>query len=111
MRRFGRTAAVVLAAVACMACMSGPAWAQYVTPPGQTPHAGSTDTNAGSAHLVNNNTQVLGSQFSRGTASGSGVEDFLASTGADIAGTALLGAGLLALGVVLVRRSRRTTTA
>jgi hypothetical protein len=47
--------------------------------------------------------QVLGNQVSRGGA--------LAVTGGDVLALSAIGAGSLALGVVLVRRSRRTRTA
>src|SRR4051812_7462663 len=113
MGRMARVAAV-LVALACMACTSGTAWAQYVTPAGQTPNAGSTDTNSGPATPVNNNTQVLGTQFTRGGTHGTdgsnggsgGIADFLASTGVEIIGAALIGALCLGFGFFLWRRSR-----
>ncbi len=48
--------------------------------------------------------QVLGQTFTRGPNG-----DILASTGAEIAELVLVGGGSVAVGVVLVRRSRRRT--
>ncbi|MCU1450769.1 MAG: hypothetical protein JWP02_2939, partial [Acidimicrobiales bacterium] len=51
-------------------------------------------------HSADNGTQVLGQQFTR---TGGG-EDFLPFSGAEIAELTLIGLGLIALGLVLVRR-------
>jgi hypothetical protein len=91
----------VLGAAVCAACVLVPtasAMAQDYTGtngPGAGP-------NAGPGFVPANGTQVLGQQFTR-TSSG----DFLASTGAEIAELVVIGAGAVAVGTILTRRSRR----
>jgi hypothetical protein len=93
-QRISRRRKLLAAGVVAAASLipAAPAWAQYSG--GHAPAAGS---NSGPG----NATQVLGETFTR-TANGG----FLASTGADIAELTALGAGAVAIGIVLRRRSR-----
>jgi hypothetical protein len=107
-----RLLALVIAMGVAVFGVSGTAWAQAqppeAGPPGTAPtvnpngFSSGTPSNPGHHSTTNNDgTQVLGVQFTRTDNGG-----FLASTGADIAGTALLGFVCIGVGFVLVRRSR-----
>jgi hypothetical protein len=104
MRRLSVFAMAVLVAGVLVAA-SGTAWADpYTGPAGQTPKVSPAGFSAPASGAVTNGngTQVLGEQFTRAANGG-----FLATTGADILGTAAFALLCVGLGVVLVRRTRR----
>jgi len=108
MRRLSVFALAVLVAGLLFGA-AGAAWADpYTGPAGQTPKltpAGFTAPSGNSAFTDTNGAQVEAQTFTR-TANGG----FLASTGADIAGTVVFAMFCVGLGVVLVRPSRRMDT-
>lgn len=114
MKKVGAALAVVFCALWLAAL---PAGAQYVTPPGSGPTVGNTDTGsrtserprASRSTSADDGVEVLGVQFVRGEDGQIRAE--FAVTGTDAAQLAGIGLGLVALGVVLRRRSRRAALA
>lgn len=113
MKQVGAAVAVVFVAL-WLAVL--PAGAQYVTPPGDGPTVGNSDSGGQSSErarasrsTADDGVEVLGVQFVRGEDGQIRAE--FAATGAEIVQLAGIGVGLVALGVVLKRRSRRTALA
>ena len=111
MRRFGLVG--LFAVLLLVMGMATPVAAQYVTPPGQGPTAGGSDTGGaqftshsrshGTGHSASNGgggVEVLGVKFVRG-ANG----EAIALTGAGIIVLTLFGLALVVAGVVVWRRS------
>jgi hypothetical protein len=96
----------LLAVAVLVLAMASPAAAQYVSPPGNGPQVGASDRGTSSveharASRSSGGVEVLGVKFVRG-ANG----EAIALTGVDVVQLIGLGFGLVAIGVVIRRRSR-----